>query len=273
MAIKKISRNIIAGIFCLFLKRKKQKTALLLYHSINNIPHNLSISSSVFEKQLLFFKNNDFNFLKSEDLDNSEKLFNKKSVLITFDDGLEDNFTIAAPILIEYNIPAIFFIPIYFVGEKFIREDFNCMDWDQIRELAKNPLFEIGSHGLSHRKLTKLSVEEVKNEAEKSKEILEKELGIVVKSFAFPFGRYTKGMLNIFKDAGYSFIFTTEQKRISANDSLLELPRFGINDFSSQFFRDIFTGGMEFYWKFYNKFIKKKFVNNVRNSWRDIKKY
>lgn len=255
--IRKIFRNIIAKIFCLFFKRRKQKTVFLLYHSINNNSHYLSISPDVFERQLLFLKKNNFYFLKSEDLDNSEKLFNKKSVLITFDDGLEDNFTVAAPILKKYNIPAIFFIPTDFIGKEFIKKEFNCMDWDQIKELAKNPLFEIGSHGLSHKKFTKLSNEEIKIEAEKSKEVLEKELEITVKSFAFPFGRYDKEMLKIFKNAGYSFILTTEQKMLDAKDSLFELPRFGVNDFSSQFFSDIFTGGIEFYWKFYNKFIKK----------------
>lgn len=61
------------------------------------------------------------------------------------------------------------------------------MTWDQVRILARSGM-SIGSHSHSHRKLASLSREEQYQELATSKQVLEHELGVEVRSIAYPFG-------------------------------------------------------------------------------------
>jgi len=66
-----------------------------------------------------------------------------------------------------------------FSGRRFF------LDWDQVREMAANG-FEIGSHGRSHRILTRVSGQEAKQELVQSKAEIERRVGREVTHFAFP---------------------------------------------------------------------------------------
>lgn len=101
-----IIKKIIVKSFCFPFKLIESRGAILAYHSINSCSHHLSIFPELFEKQIVFLKKNNFHFLRLKDLNYPEKFLNKKGVLLTFDDGLEDNFTKAVPILKKYNVPA-----------------------------------------------------------------------------------------------------------------------------------------------------------------------
>lgn len=62
------------------------------------------------------------------------------------------------------------------------------MDWAQARELAQDPLVTIGTHGLTHCRLSELSAQEAGDEMTVSRERLEGELGVPVRFLAYPFG-------------------------------------------------------------------------------------
>lgn len=62
------------------------------------------------------------------------------------------------------------------------------MDWVQARELAHDPLVTIGTHGLTHCRLSELSVQEARAEMTVSRSRLERELGVPVRFLAYPFG-------------------------------------------------------------------------------------
>ncbi len=102
---------------------------------------------------------------------------------ITFDDAWNDTYYYALPILAERGIRASLMVPTGFIGEP------GRMTWPQIQELARDHKWEIGSHSVTHRDLTLLNADELRNEIVGSKRELE-EHGISVKSFALPVGAY-----------------------------------------------------------------------------------
>ncbi len=115
-----------------------------------------------------------------------------RHAVITFDDGYQDNFLFARPILDEHGIKATFFVLPVSAGRL---NDWNpkCdyrvphMTDDEMRELIKGQ-HEIGSHGLSHRSLVEMPLSEAEHEIVSSKVILEERLKVGINSFSFPYG-------------------------------------------------------------------------------------
>lgn len=83
------------------------------------------------------------------------------------------------------------------------------MDWNDVRTLSSLG-FTIGSHGVTHTKLTECSPEELNNEIINSKEIIQKEISKPVLLFSYPHGRLNTKVVASIKKAGYRFAVTTE---------------------------------------------------------------
>ena len=121
-----------------------------------------------------------------------------RSVIISFDDGWSDQFTYAFPILKKYHYTATFFVFTNPIGRR------GFMTWDDLRTM-RDAGMTIGSHSLSHPFLTKIALPNVlRNEIYDSKKVLEKNLGITVHEFAYPFGQYNAGIAALVRDAGYA---------------------------------------------------------------------
>jgi peptidoglycan/xylan/chitin deacetylase (PgdA/CDA1 family) len=91
------------------------------------------------------------------------------------------------------------------------------MGWDQLRTLAGDPLVTIGSHGIQHVRLSKLSLGEMTREVVQSKEILESQLRRKIEHFAFPY--WTKDdagerEFRVVSSAGYKTGVTTRAANI-----------------------------------------------------------
>lgn len=251
---KKLKKTLIS-IFCFLFRWSKERPVVLLYHSINNQNHFLSISPEIFEKQIKFLKEKGFKFLRVEDLVHLEKL-ERKSVLITFDDGYKDNFLNAVPILEKYQIPALFFISVNLLGKEM--KGLPIMNWQEVKEISSHPLFEIGSHCLNHFRLVHLTPLEIEKEVKESKKILEEELKRPIRAFAYPYGRYNNLVIEKLKEANYQYAFTIEIRRLRKKENLFLLPRLGINqdNCSMEFFEDLFKPGFELYWKIRRSFLE-----------------
>ncbi len=114
----------------------------------------------------------------------------------TFDDGYEEMYTTVLPIFGKYNISGTSYIIVDLVGGYF--EEQKLMDWNEIKKLKESG-FEIGSHTLNHKNLTKLEKEEIIEELKISKEKLE-EKGFNVRSLSIPYGSYNNEVKEIAKD-------------------------------------------------------------------------
>ena len=115
--------------------------------------------------------------------------------IVTFDDGYRDNLSVAAPILEELGVPACFFVATGSIGSahrfawaRDAGRDLPLMSWEDVRQLRRRG-FEIGSHTVTHRRMSELSDAELEAELFESRRALEDELGEGIRVFAYPFGR------------------------------------------------------------------------------------
>lgn len=110
-----------------------------------------------------------------------------------------------------------------------------ALSWEQITEMAEDPLITIGAHSNRHLALAKLSLEEVKAEVSGSKREVEQKIGKPVQHFAYPYGgKEAAGAreFQIVKDCGFKIATTTRTGNIfgSHKDSLQCLPRIPVHE-------------------------------------------
>ena len=84
------------------------------------------------------------------------------------------------------------------------------MTEEQIRTLSGSKWATIGSHGYYHNDLAKISIISAKEEIIKSKKYLEEITSKEIKALAFPYGSYTKEVVNEAKNADYLQLLATE---------------------------------------------------------------
>lgn len=121
-----------------------------------------------------------------------------KKIAITFDDGLEDVYTIAYPYLTERKIPFTVFPVTDFLDKP------GYITTDQLIEMSKNPFVTIGSHGISHEIFTNMDSEQKKKELEVSAQLIKDIIGMNVNVFAYSHGQYDRETLKYAKCYKYA---------------------------------------------------------------------
>jgi len=115
-----------------------------MYHSIDSEKNKGGIFVDEFEEHIKWIK--DKKTFKMEELKGLDYTLPPNSILITFDDGYKNNYTLAFPILKKYNIKATIFL-----NTKFIEKDETYLNWDEIREMYKSGLIDFQLHTHSHQ--------------------------------------------------------------------------------------------------------------------------
>jgi peptidoglycan/xylan/chitin deacetylase (PgdA/CDA1 family) len=121
----------------------------------------------------------------------------------------------------------------YGVDMQPLREDL-CMDWDEIRALASDPLTTIGAHTVNHVMLAKASDEVARAELERGRETVEEKLGRPVLHLAYPYGGKDIVGTREFRFAaeiGYRTAVTTRPGVLFAEhrEQMMALPRISLN--------------------------------------------
>lgn len=158
----------------------------------------LSISPSVFESQLQAIKKDKFGTAFAKDIPSLITLKNSKSVALTFDDGYEDFYYYAFPLLKKYHMKGTIYVISNFIGRK------GYLNEAQIKEMITSGFVELGAHTLNHAYLKDLKEVVAWKEISESKIFLEKKFGIPVLSFAYPFGAFSKETVELVKKAGFT---------------------------------------------------------------------
>lgn len=132
----------------------------------------------------------------------------KRRVALTFDDGYENIYHYAYPILKELGIAATVFLVTGYLGKRN-RWDANLggihfthLSQQQVVELVQNG-WEIGSHTVSHRCLSGMPVALIRTELRDSKQYLETTFDREVAYFSAPFGKTNRQILEIVREVGY----------------------------------------------------------------------
>lgn len=179
-----------------YLHTSTQTPRVLCYHGICEKPcTDWSVSPLHFSQQMAELKKDYYPVSLPELLEGIRKgkELEVNSVAVTFDDGFLDVFQHAFPLLQQQAIPGTVFIVTGCVDEgkkgasRYFHPDRPFMDWEQIRKLHQAG-WTIGSHTVSHPKLSALSAAEAHRELHESKDTLEQKLGAEVKFLAYPFG-------------------------------------------------------------------------------------
>src|ERR1700722_2596525 len=204
---------------------KTNDLPILMYHAISSractaLPQTSSIEHAVragdFRAQLDAIVEGGYRTIKLADLDRPASEPN--SLLITFDDGHESDLIVAAPELARRNLHAIFFIVWSYLGRP------GYLSGAQVIELRSQG-FEIGSHGLTHARLTQISPAEASNELIESKRRLEDLFQEPIAGLALPCGHYNDAVLEAAWTAGYRRVMTSDF-RIAHRENRV-MPRMG----------------------------------------------
>jgi len=108
-------------------------------------------------------------------------------VVVTFDDGTSDLAEVALPILARHQVPATVYLATRHVDEQLPwPADGQPLSWAGAREMVDSGLVTIGSHTHSHALLDRLSPDEAAAELDRSKGLIEDNLGVAADHFAYP---------------------------------------------------------------------------------------
>lgn len=151
---------------------------------------------------------------------------NAQGILLTFDDAFRGVYESAYPVLLERQIPFIAFQCTQNL------DDTAYLSCDMIREMLQYEGFELGSHTLTHRKLSTLTTDESRQEISQSKEILEETFGREVRAIAYPYGSSSAVLGRDRKAAqvaGYQMGYATIASGYSSG-SRYNIPRLNVNE-------------------------------------------
>ena len=163
----------------------------------------------IFKRQMEYIVANGYATYTFDELSDTDKLaFNKKSVLITFDDGWVSNFNEIFEFMkskgIKYNI----FLTVGKIGN-----DPDYLTWEQVREMHKSSLVGFGAHTYSHVSLKDISSVDTELEIVKADEVIERETGIGVLDFCSPYGQHSaESDEYLLNNTAYRRIYTSAMK-------------------------------------------------------------
>lgn len=210
---------------------------VLMYHSINypvqgqRKRNKWRVNPEDFEKQMMWLQKNGWTSYTVSELVRMEHI-GVKSFVLTFDDGFEDNFINAFPILKKYGFKAT----VYLTTERAQNdwENFSDEKYDlllkpeQIREMAASGLIEFGSHTKNHVNLLRCGYEKAKEEIYESKGSVERLSGERCEAFAYPYGKYDETIKKLVQEAGYSNATAVKRGVHKLGNDLMEIKRIGI---------------------------------------------
>jgi peptidoglycan/xylan/chitin deacetylase (PgdA/CDA1 family) len=234
---------------------------VLMYHKVNDLPGNpLTMPVSLFDEQMDQLRELGYAVVGLQAvLDHYVdcKPLPEHAVLITFDDGYYDNLDNAARVLRKYGYPGVLFVPIGYLGDRFPlpHEEHlaaqgilnRTIDWDELVELEREGI-RIESHGISHRPLADLEVDEAAREIALSKLRLEERLGRPVRAFSYVKGseaHYKAVHLSLVRQAGYDLAFTAVSGANSSATDPLQLRRYNIEPYSTRTFELVLAGACD----------------------------
>jgi peptidoglycan/xylan/chitin deacetylase (PgdA/CDA1 family) len=167
--------------------------AILTYHSIDESGSVISIDEATFRRHVRWLASGRVRVLPLDELVDAPA--DVDAVAVTFDDGLESVGRIAAPLLRDHGLPATLFVVTDAVGGTNVwqgRGDpgipvFPLLGWRALEGLIGQGI-SLGAHTRTHPALSALDGDALEREIVGSRSQLERELGVRVSTFAYPYG-------------------------------------------------------------------------------------
>lgn len=218
---------------------------ILMYHSISSECekmgkpyYDIHTSPEVFRQHMSYLHRNQYKTINlSEALCYLTSNFPTpgKTVVLTFDDGYEDFYHTAMPILKEFGFSAIVYLPTAYIDNESLNlRGKSHLNWIQVRELIKEGVF-FGSHTVNHPQLRDLRPEGIVYELRHSKDAIEDNTGMKVESFSYPFAfpetdtRFSRRLRSDLQKCGYRNGVCTRVGTVKKGDDAFFLKRIPVN--------------------------------------------
>ena len=231
-------------VFAAYLEHRRDRVPILLYHRL--IRHDDAIAGRVrddepiwvihdttFAVHMAHLRDEGFTALDFDDylrIRRGEEPLPAKSVIVTFDDGYESNYTLAFPTLRANGQKAT----IYVAPEPDEHTRFAVQGIDgflsaaQMREMVQHGI-DIQSHSLTHCILNELSDDVVRFELTESRKRLEAITGKPVRHLAIPRAGYSRRVRRIAAELRYETVCCNNKGSATALSDVLALPRIVID--------------------------------------------
>lgn len=209
---------------------------ILLYHGVcrsADDPNWLCTSPERFQAQMRYLKLRRLRGVSVQELLQEMALGTAKGLVgLTFDDGYEDFLHNALPVLEEHGFSATLFV----LGS-LPRENhwdyhissgppIKLLGAEAVREVAARGI-EVGSHGMSHPRLSGLKPALLEDEVSGSRQVLSEVLGEVVQGFCYPYGNTDRAAIQAVRRAGYAYACTVTER---PERNVYDLPRIPISE-------------------------------------------
>ncbi len=191
------------------MSRLRYYLPILGYHRIGRFQsdHVPTVTPEAFERQLSFIARHRYQVVGldvvADALERGTRLPRRQTV-ITFDDGYEETYTIAWPLLKRFGFSSTVFITPGEIGTP------GFMTWEQAVEMSRDGVL-IGSHTMHHSYLPSVPEEKLPYELVESKRVIEAHLHLPVEYISYPIGGFTAQVQEIVRQAGYRVACTTNR--------------------------------------------------------------
>lgn len=184
---------------------------VLLYHhvqpqeqAVSKGQQNISVDAGTFEKQMQYLIASGYNTLTPQEFLGGLQIgLPPKPVMLTFDDGYDDFYLFAFPILQKYNLRATAFIATGLV------ENPGYLNWGQISQMRGSGLVTFADHTWSHKNLGGAPEQVIRQEISTAKTQLEEHGLGPVEFFAYPYGSKSGTVDKVLLELGFKAAFTT----------------------------------------------------------------
>ncbi|ROQ92097.1 polysaccharide deacetylase family protein [Desulfosoma caldarium] len=153
-----------------------------------------------------------------------------RAVALTFDDGYENFYEYAFPVLKRYGFPAMVYLISGFLGRRASwfamdgRDTPPLMSAERLRQLHREGI-DFGSHSVTHVRLANEKTQRIREEVTRSKHKLEDVLGVPIMHFCYPYGSHDRRVVEAVAEAGYQSATTCVRAPATIADDPLTLPR------------------------------------------------
>lgn len=222
---------------------------VLVYHAV--LPEALgplpddgnTLSQEHFAEQMHYLWSHGYHPISLEELRNyllHRKPLPRLPVVITFDDGYENNYLYAYPILKKYGFRATINVIVSRIGSNQHRHSpiLAPLNWSQLREMAQSGLIDVESHTYNSHDpvaidaqgtpgypllgpvfrwdLGRLETQEeyrqrVLQDLRQAKAVIEREMGRPCTTFTYPYGKETPLLQQLVREAGYTMALTSHR--------------------------------------------------------------
>jgi peptidoglycan/xylan/chitin deacetylase (PgdA/CDA1 family) len=240
---------------------ERRTLRVLMYHKVNDIPDNpTTVPVGLFDEQMAHLKELGYPVVGLDavlDYYVDGVPLPPGATLITFDDGYRDVLENAMPVLERHGYPAVLFVPIAYMQDEMplphehllvqqgIRN--TTVDRSELAALERGGV-RIESHGIAHKPLAEIELDEAVREITISKLRLEEWLGRAVRSFAYVKGseaHFHSVHVSLVQQAGYELAFTSVSGGNGPDTDPLRLRRYNVEPYSDRTFELVLAGACD----------------------------